>query len=103
MRQPTIGLIGVFALCAGLGEEAHADGFYANLHGGPRYLLDADLSRDPHGEPLDVGRLHFDNIGGTIGIAGGYDWNNGLALETEFAYRRNGLDHDVFHGDSMVP
>jgi opacity protein-like surface antigen len=82
------------------GAAAHADNFYINLHGGPRYLLDADLSRDPHGEPLDVGRLHFDNIGGTVGIAGGYQWNIGVALEVEFAYRRNGLDHDVFHGVS---
>ena len=24
----------------------------------------------------------------------------GLALETEFAYRHNGLDHDTFHGDA---
>jgi opacity protein-like surface antigen len=101
--RPTVGLLGAFVLCLALGDEApaaRADGFFVNLHGGPRYLLDADLSRDPHGEPLDVGRLHFDNIGGTVGVAGGYAWDNGLALETEFAYRRNGLDHDVFHGDS---
>ena len=103
MIKPSAGMLGAFVLCQGLAHGASAawaDGFYVNLHGGPRYLEDANLSRDPHGEPLDVGRLHFDNIGGTVGIAGGYDWDNGLGLETEFAYRSNGLDHDVFHGDS---
>jgi opacity protein-like surface antigen len=103
MRRTVSGLLGACALCCATcaaAPAALADGFYVNLHGGPRYLLDADQSRDPHGEPLDVGRLHFDNIGGTVGLAGGYDWDNGLGLETEFAYRRNGLDHDVFHGDS---
>lgn len=103
MTKPIGGIVSAFILCHAVGDgvsAARADGFYVNLHGGPRYLEDADLSRDPHGEPLDVGRLHFDNVGGTVGIAGGYDWDNGLALETEFAYRRNGLDHDEFHGDS---
>ena len=103
MTKPIGGIVSAFILCHAVGDgvsAARADGFYVNLHGGPRYLEDADLSRDPHGEPLDVGRLHFDNVGGTVGIASGYDWDNGLALETEFAYRRNGLDHDEFHGDS---
>ena len=103
MTKPLAGIVGAYILCHAVGNgvsAARADGFYVNLHGGPRYLKDANLSRDPHGEPLDVGRLHFDNVGGTVGIAGGYDWDNGLALETEFAYRRNGLDHDEFHGDS---
>lgn len=103
MTKPIAGIVSAFILCHEVGDgvsAARADGFYVNLHGGPRYLEDADLSRDPHGEPLDVGRLHFDNVGGTVGIASGYDWDNGLALETEFAYRRNGLDHDEFHGDS---
>ncbi|HEV8390482.1 MAG TPA: outer membrane beta-barrel protein [Dongiaceae bacterium] len=103
MIKPVAALSGAFVLCQVLGDgapAAWADGFYVNLHAGPRYLLDADLSRNPHDGPLDVGRLHFDNVGGTVGVAGGYDWDNGLALETEFAYRRNGLDHDVFHGDS---
>ncbi|MGH6894667.1 MAG: outer membrane protein, partial [Dongiaceae bacterium] len=89
--------------CCAIGDDAPAalaDGFYVNLHGGPRYLKDADLSRDPHGEPLRVGRLDFKNIGGTVGVAGGYAWDNGLAVEGEFAYRRNGLDHDEFDGDS---
>jgi OmpA-OmpF porin, OOP family len=103
MTKPIARMVGAFILCHAVGDgvsAARADGFYVNLHGGPRYQEDANLSRDPHGEPLDVGRLHFDNIGGTVGIAGGYDWDNGLALESEFAYRRNGLDHDEFHGDS---
>jgi OmpA-OmpF porin, OOP family len=103
MTKPLAGIVGALILCHAVGNgvsAARADGFYVNLHGGPRYLEDANLSRDPHGGPLDVGRLHFDNIGGTVGIAGGYDWDNGLAVESEFAYRRNGLDHDEFHGDS---
>lgn len=99
MMKPSLAAIACCHLLAS-GAAAHADNFYINLHGGPRYLLDADLSRDPHGEPLDVGRLHFDNVGGTVGIAGGYAWDIGVALEAEFAYRRNGLDHDVFHGVS---
>ena len=103
MTKPIGGIVSAFILCHAVGDgvsAARADGFYVNLHGGPRYLEDADLSRDPHGEPLDVGRLHCDHGGGTVAIAGGSDWDTGLALETEFAYRRNGLDHDEFHGDS---
>jgi opacity protein-like surface antigen len=103
MARRIAGVLSAVVLYQAVGacvSAALADNFYLNLHGGPRYLMDADLSRDPHGQPLDVGRLHFDDIGGTVGIAGGYDWDNGLALETEFAYRHNGLDHDVFHGDS---
>jgi opacity protein-like surface antigen len=79
---------------------AHAGNFFASVHAGPRYLLDADLSRDEHGGPLEVGRLHFDNFGGTASVSGGYEWDNGLALESEFAYRRNGLKKDVFFGES---
>lgn len=83
---------------SGSATMACADNFYANLHAGPRYLLDANMSRDLHGGPLEVGRVHFDNVGVTAGAAGGYVWDFGLALEGEFAYRHNGLDEDVFSG-----
>lgn len=103
MTKAIAGILGTLVLWVVFCDSAPrplADGFYLNLHGGPRYLEDANLSRDPHGEPLRVGRLHFNNVGGTVGLAGGYRWPNGLALEGEFAYRRNGLDHDVFDGIS---
>ena len=113
MTKLIAGIVGALILGhAAVGvPTARANGFYVNLHGGPHYLNDADLSRDPHGVPLDIGRLHFDNLGGTVGIAGGYVWednplwdnpwwDDGFAVETEFAYRHNDLDHDTFHGDS---
>lgn len=96
-----IGLLGLLCFVAFCpAPDAFADGFYLNLHGGVRYMLDADLSLDLHGEPLEVGRLHPDNFGGVAGLAAGYAWQSGWALETEFAYRRNGLDNDRFHGET---
>jgi opacity protein-like surface antigen len=50
-----------------------------------------------HGEPFS-GRLI--NLGMVVGASAGYSWDMGLAAEAEFAYRRNGLDEDVFSGVS---
>ena len=73
MTKLIAGIVAALILCYAPGDvsAARADGFYVNLHGGPRYLVDANLSRYLHGVPLDIGRLHFDNIGGTVGVAGG--------------------------------
>ena len=106
MAKTTVGLLlglGFVLICLaifGTAPDALADGFYFSVHGGPRYLLDADLSLDLHDEPLRVGRLFPDNIGGVASVAAGYAWQSGWAAEAEFAYRRNGLDADRFDGET---
>jgi len=101
--KPIAGILAVFILewlAFAEARSAVADNFYVNLHAGPRYLENANNSRNVHHGPLVVGRLHFDNIGGVGGVAGGYQWENGLALEGEFAVRSNGLDKDIFLGNT---
>ena len=78
-------------------SPALAEGFYLGVHGGAVFLPDADTSVDNTGVPTIDAELERD-AGWLAGVAAGYAWSNGLALEAELTYRRNGLDNIALLG-----
>jgi OOP family OmpA-OmpF porin len=73
------------------GNSALAGSFYLGVHGGLTILEDADIAVDNPGAPtLDL-TLKTDR-GWLAGVAGGYEWSSGVALEGELSYRENELD-----------
>lgn len=73
-----------------------AEGFYVGLQGGASFLsdneVDASLDGDSETTPVEV---EF-NTGFGVGGVAGYAFPMGLRVESEFTYRRNGLDAVTF-------
>jgi OmpA-OmpF porin, OOP family len=99
MRKTAL-LIATTALCMAHAQLASArpmEGFYASIHGGVNFLEDSNLEISiPNNPPLEGG-LVFDT-GWAAGVAFGYQWQNGFALEGETTYRENGLKRQEMMG-----
>jgi OOP family OmpA-OmpF porin len=102
MRKTAL-LIATSALCIAHTQLASArltEGFYAGIHGGVNFLEDTDLDISiPNNPPLE-GKLFFDT-GWATGVAFGYQWENGFALEGETTYRENGLKRQEMMGSTF--
>jgi opacity protein-like surface antigen len=88
----TIGLV-VSALAA----AARAGDVYLSLRGGIALLDDSDMTIEIPGAGQLPATLEYDP-GWLLGIAAGYGWDNGFAVEGEFAYRQNGIDQEQLFG-----
>jgi outer membrane autotransporter protein len=74
-----------------LANPARAAGMYVAAHGGVGFLQDADTSVKNTGAPTINADLDADT-GWLAGIAAGYQWPIGVAVEGELTYRRNELN-----------
>src|SRR5262245_53051696 len=79
--------------CIGGAAAAPPDGLYVSLRGGATFLRDTDMTIEISGLGSIPAKLHYDT-GWLVGAAVGYAWVNGLAIEGEFTYRQNGVDHE---------
>ena len=99
-RLLTIAGIGL-ASCVPAGEAPAEDGIYVSLRGGISLLPDADMTIEVPGAGQIPAVLEYDP-GWLAGIAAGYAWQNGLAIEGEFTYRQNGIDQEALFG-MLIP
>lgn len=70
--------------------ERNEGSFYTKLFGGFNFLRDTDLESGGT-LPLPEGEASFDN-GLNVGLAVGYNLFEEIALELEYAYRKNDID-----------
>src|SRR5262245_14093118 len=85
----------------GIAAEAPPEGVYFSLRGGATFLRDTDMTIKISGLGSIPAKLHYDT-GWLVGAAVGYAWANGLAIEGEFTYRQNGVDHEDLMGSSIA-
>jgi len=84
-----------------LAMEARADsGAYLSLRGGISLLQDSDMTIEVAGVGQIPATLEYDP-GWLAGIAGGYEFGNGFAVEGEFTYRQNGVDQEQLFGMTL--
>jgi OmpA-OmpF porin, OOP family len=94
----SLGLIAV----AVLGSPAKAGQFYVGVQGGLVFRDSARLDESLPGTSFAIsGDLKFDNPGGGGGISAGYGFANGIRLEGEAGYRRNGVNEFNFSMGSV--
>jgi OOP family OmpA-OmpF porin len=76
------------------------EGFYGSFLGGINFLEDSDLEVNiPNNPPLEGGLVV--DTGWATGVAFGYQWENGFALEGETTYRENGLKRQEMMGSTF--
>lgn len=81
------------AIASALPAQAQDQGFYGSVFGGASFARDSDLDVSVPGPQSISGEMEFDT-GWLAGVAGGYGWANGLAIEGEYSFTRNGLDKE---------
>ena len=67
--------------------------FYGSVFGGVSFARDSDIAVRVPGPQRISGEMEFDT-GWLAGVAGGYGWANGFAVEGEYSFTRNGLDQE---------
>jgi outer membrane autotransporter protein len=82
----------IVGLCmVAFANPTRAAGIYIGVHGGAGYLQDADTSVKNTGTPTINADLDAET-GWLAGIAAGYEWPIGFAIEGELTYRENELN-----------
>lgn len=83
----------VAAVAAASPAQAQDQGIYGSVFGGASFARDSDIDVSVPGPQFISGEMEFDT-GWLAGVAGGYGWANGLAVEGEYSFTRNGLDQE---------
>jgi opacity protein-like surface antigen len=87
--------------CGALASDVRAeDGVYFSARGGIAMLSDSDMTIEIAGVGQIPAKLEYDP-GWLAGVAGGYAWNNGFAIEGEFTFRQNGIDGEELMGTTI--
>lgn len=92
---------GLGLACIALAVETQAGDVYLSLRGGASLLQDSDMTIEIQGGGLIGAELEFDP-GWLAGLAAGFEFDNGFAVEGEFTYRQNGIDQERLFG-MLIP
>jgi len=97
-HRPIVAAAFLWLAGSGLATEAIAgNGVYLGLRGGASLLQDSDMTIELPGGGQIPAKLQYEP-GWLAAIAGGYAFDNGFAIEGEFAYRQNGVDQEELFG-----
>ena len=81
--------------------EAQAGDVYLGFRGGASLLQDSDMTIEIPGVGQIPAELEFDP-GWLAGVAAGFEFDNGFAVEGEFTFRQNGIDQERLMG-GIIP
>ena len=84
-----------------LAMEAQAGDIYLGFRGGVSLLQDSDMTIEIPGVGQIPAELEFDP-GWLAGVAAGFEFDNGFAVEGEFTFRQNGIDQERLMG-GIIP
>lgn len=93
--------LAIVVAAAALPAQAAEQGFYGSVFGGVSFARDSDIAVRVPGPQRISGEMEFDT-GWLAGVAGGYGWANGLAIEGEYSFTRNGLDQEQLNNIGTI-
>jgi opacity protein-like surface antigen len=93
---------GAFGLACGvLAVQSQAGDIYLGFRGGASLLQDSDMTIEIPGVGQIPAELEFDP-GWLAGVAAGFEFDSGFAVEGEFTFRQNGVDQERLLG-GIIP
>jgi len=94
-------IVAALGLAISAAAKAQAGDVYLGFRGGASLLQDSDMTIEIPGVGQIPAELEFDP-GWLAGVAAGFEFDNGLAVEGEFTFRQNGIDQERLMG-GIIP